>query len=152
VSASQKPDQRVTINRTLDKFDQLCFREVQLFGHLRKQGVVVDFVATSTGDPGRDARLLAVHHQPVAAVAASLALLEALVCQGSLDVGTIKASRTGRERRSAATLSATSTLSGRRRYGSGSNSQRGKGRNDENPSHDRPPSRCVIAAGLSFPG
>jgi hypothetical protein len=71
-------------------------------------------------------------------------------------IGTIKAARTGCERGRpaaiSAAVSAAFTLSGCSRHGAGSDSQRGKGRNDENLSHDRPPSRCVIAAGLSFPG
>jgi hypothetical protein len=71
-------------------------------------------------------------------------------------VGTIEACRTGRVRgRTAAIsviMSAASTLSGRRRYGSRSDSQRRKRSNDENLSHDSPPSRCVIAYRLVFSG
>ncbi|HEY5216720.1 MAG TPA: hypothetical protein VIJ17_07485, partial [Pseudolabrys sp.] len=71
-------------------------------------------------------------------------------------VGAIKASRTGYERGSTAAISATmaaaATLSGRRRRGSRSDRQRGNSRDDENLSHDRSPSQCVIARRVAISG
>jgi hypothetical protein len=64
-------------------------------------------------------------------------------------IGTIEAARTGCERGSSAAISATVsaafTLSGRGRYRSRTDRQRSKGRNNENLSHERSPSQCVIA-------
>ncbi|MSO66877.1 MAG: hypothetical protein EXR03_06685 [Pseudolabrys sp.] len=60
-------------------------------------------------------------------------------------VGTIEASLTGFKRGSPAAISAAAALSGRGRRGSRSGSERSKGRNDKNLSHDCPLSQCVIA-------